>query len=60
MIIQSLKSLEHDSWYCSNSMQSTLYKPNLLGDKVYELWSTINASITVPEYAFLIIQNQSD
>ena len=24
-----------------------LYKPDFLGDKVYELWSTINASITV-------------
>ena len=38
----------------------TLYKPDFLGDKVYELWSTINAFITVPQYAFLIIQNQSD
>ena len=48
MIIQSLKSLENNSWYCSNSMRRTLYKLDFLGDKVCELWSK------------LILQNQFD
>ena len=48
MIIQSLKSLEIDTWYWGNSMQSTIYKLDLHGDKFCGLWSK------------LIIQNQSD
>ena len=49
MIIQSLKSLEIDTWYWGNSMQSILYKLDFHADKVCELlWSK------------LIIQNQSD
>ena len=46
MIIQSLKSLEIDTRYWGNSMQS--YKLDFHEDKVCELWSK------------LIIKNQSD
>ena len=48
MLIQSLKSLEIDTWYWGNSTQSTLYELDFHGYKVCELWS------------ILIIQNQSD